>query len=154
MKREKLFFAAIFALLTFTVPLSAQQATSPFILPPAERWQGRVNYTDAQGVRHSDLYEIIFVKGGTCIVSVNTKAGGKDIYFDADGLWSESSDGITGSSVLRIECEFPDSPLEYLHSIQWASLYQFDNGNTRFTLLVPPYPGARNMRVQFVRVEE
>ena len=154
MKRRKLLLVAIIALLAL-VPLAAQQAASPFILSARERWQGRVNYTDGQGVRRSDLYEIIFVKGGTCIVSVNTRVNGKDLYFDADGLWSESAEGITGASVLRVECDFPDSPLEYLYGIRWASLYQFDNGNTRFTLLVPPYPDApRNVRVQFVRVEE
>jgi hypothetical protein len=120
-----------------------------------ERWQGRVNYTDPQGVRRSDLYEIIFIKGGTCIVSVNAKADGREAYFDADGLWSESADPLTGASVLRIECDFPDPPLEFLYGARWAGVYQFDSGNTRFTLLVPPYPDApRSVRVQFVRVEE
>jgi hypothetical protein len=153
MKREKIFLSIVFALFSFTAPLFAQQ--SPFILSGERRWQGRVNYTDEQGLRRSDLYEIIFVKGGTCIVSVSTRVNGKELYFDADGLWSESTDSTTGASVLRIECDFPDSPLEYLHSVRWTSLYQFDNGNTRFMLLVPPYPDAsRNARVQFVRVEE
>ena len=150
MKREKLFFAV---LVLFAAPLFAQQ--SPFILPAAERWQGRVTYTDPQGLRRSDLYEIIFIRGGTCIVSVNTAANGGEIYFDADGLWSESADGVTGTSMLRVECDFPDSPLEYLYGIRWASVYQFDSGHTRFTLLIPPYPDApRSVRVQFVRVEE
>jgi hypothetical protein len=157
MTSTKLFLAAILVLLVgvFAAPLFAQQAASPFILPATERWQGRINYTDPQGTRRSDLYEIIFVKGGTCIISVNTKENGKELYFDADGLWSESADGATGAAVLRVECDFPDSPLEHLYGIRWASLYRFDSGNTRFTLLVPPYPDApRNMRVQFVRVEE
>jgi hypothetical protein len=148
MKREKLFSAL---LVLFAAPLFAQQ--SLFILPAAEYWQGRVNYTDPQGLRRSDLYEIIFIKGGTCIVSVNTTVDGGEVYFDADGLWSESAD--TGASFLRIECDFPDSPLEYLYGIRWASVYRFDSGNTRFTLLVPPYPDAlRSIRVQFVRTEE
>jgi hypothetical protein len=150
MKREKLFFAV---LVLFAAPLSAQQ--SPLILPATERWQGRVNYTDPQGARCSDLYEIIFIKGGTCIVSVNAAANGEAAYFDADGLWSESADGVTGASFLRIECDFPDSPLEHLYGVRWASVCQFDSDNNRFTLLVPPYPGApRSVRVQFVRVEE
>jgi hypothetical protein len=150
MKRETIFFAA---LVLFAAPLFAQQ--SPFILPATERWQGRVNYIDPQDVRRSDLYEIIFIRGGTCIVSVNTAVNGKDVYFDADGLWSESADGVTGGFFLRIECDFLDSPLEYLYGIRWASIYQFDSGNTRFTLLIPPYPDApRSVRVQFVRVEE
>jgi hypothetical protein len=150
MKRENLFLAV---LVLFAAPLFAQ--SSPFILPATERWQGRVNYSDPQGLRRSDLYEIIFIKGGTCIVSVNARTEGGELYFDADGLWSESADSITGASFLRIECDFPDSPLEYLYGIRWASVYQFDSGNTRFTLLVPPYPEApRSVRVQFVRVEE
>ncbi|MDR1256937.1 MAG: hypothetical protein LBJ86_04265 [Spirochaetaceae bacterium] len=152
MKREN-FFVAIVILALSAAPLSAQQ--SPFILPATERWQGRVNYSDPQGMRRSDLYEIIFTEGGTCIVSVNARADGGEVYFDADGLWSESADTLTGASVLRIECDFPDSPLEYPRSVRWASVYQFDSGNTRFTLLVPPYPDApRNARVQFVRVAE
>ena len=155
MTRTKNFLAAIIVLLTgaFASPLFARQ--SPFILPAAERWQGRVNYTDPEGARRSDLYEIIFVKGGTCIVSVNTKLNGTELYFDADGLWSHSADNVTGAAVLRVECDFPDPPLEYLYGIRWASIYRFDSGNTRFTLLIPPYPDApRNIRVQFVRVEE
>jgi hypothetical protein len=149
MKHKKLFF--IFLVL-FTAPLFAQ---SPFILPATERWQGRVNYTSPQGERRSDFYEIIFVRGGTCIVSVNTTVNGREVYFDADGLWSESADSITGGSFLRIECDFPDSPVEHIYGIRWAGIYQFDPDNTRFTLLVPPYPDApRSVRVQFVRVEE
>jgi hypothetical protein len=148
MKHEKLFFIL---LILFAAPLFAQQ--SPFILPATERWQGRINYTDPEGARHSDLYEIIFIRGGTCIVSVNARANGREVYLDADGLWSESTG--TGASFLRIECDFPDSPLEYLYGIRWASIYQFDSGNTRFTLLVPPYPDApRSVRIQFVRTEE
>ncbi|MDR2663808.1 MAG: hypothetical protein LBC31_12510, partial [Treponema sp.] len=62
---------------------------------------------------------------------------------------------VTGASFLRIECDFPDSPFEYLYGIRWSSVYQFDSGNTRFTLLIPPYPEApRSVRVQFVRIEE
>jgi hypothetical protein len=150
MKRRNLFCAV---LVFFAAPLFAQQ--SPFILPAAERWQGRVNYTDPQGARRSDFYEIIFIKGGTCIVSVNTAADGGEAYFDADGLWSESADALTKASFLRVECDFPDSPLEYLYGVRWASACQFDQGNNRFTLLIPPYPDApRSVRVQFVRTEE
>ncbi|MDR1505802.1 MAG: hypothetical protein LBI67_01730 [Treponema sp.] len=150
MKRITFFFAV---LVLFAAPLFAQQ--SPFILPSTERWQGRVNYTDPQGARRGDIYEIIFIKGGTCIVSVSTAIDGREVYFDADGLWSESADGITGGYILRVECDFPDPPFEYLYGIRWASVYRFDSGDTRFTLLVPPYPDARrNVRVQFVRVEE
>ena len=150
MKREKLFLAV---LVLFATPLFAQQ--SSFILPATERWQGRINYTDPQGVRRSDLYEIIFIKGGTCIISVNTKVNGGEIYFDADGLWSESADTISGASVLRVECDFPDSPFEYLTGVRWASIYRFDQDNIRFTLIVPPYPDApHNVRLQIVRIEE
>jgi hypothetical protein len=150
MKREKL-FAVLFVL--FAAPLFAQQ--SPFILPAAERWQGRINYADPQGARRSDLYEIIFIKGGTCIISVNATADGREVYFDADGLWSESADALTGASVLRVECDFPDSPFERLYGVRWAGVCRFDSGNTRFALLVPPYPDAPlSVRVQFVRVEE
>jgi hypothetical protein len=152
MKRENLFVAVVILVL-LAAPLFAQQ--SPFILPATERWQGRVNYSDPEGTRRSDLYEIIFTEGGTCIVSVNARTDGGEVYFDADGLWSESADSVTGASVLRIECDFPDSPLEYPRSVRWASIYQFDSGNTRFTLLLPPYPDApRNARVQFVRAAE
>ncbi|MDR2181622.1 MAG: hypothetical protein LBN92_02970 [Treponema sp.] len=151
MKREKIFFITV--LLLFTAPLFAQQ--SPFILPSTERWQGRVNYTDPQGERRSDLYEIIFIRGGTCIVSVNTTVNGEEVYFDADGLWSESAGSVTGAFFLRVECDFPDSPFEYLYGIRWASVYQFDSDAARFTLLIPPYPDApRSVRVQFVRMEE
>ncbi|MDR1031049.1 MAG: hypothetical protein LBL76_09285 [Treponema sp.] len=150
MKHDKL---CAVLLVRSTAPLFAQQ--SPFLLPATERWQGRVNYADPQGARRSDLYEIIFIKGGTCIVSVTVAANSGELYFDADGLWSESTDRVTGASILRIECDFTDSPLEYLYGIRWASIYQFDSGNTHVTLLVPPYPDApRNVRVQFVRVEE
>ncbi|MDR2629725.1 MAG: hypothetical protein LBC60_02260 [Spirochaetaceae bacterium] len=153
MKRRKLFFTLLVPLAFIAAPMFAQQ--SPFILSATERWQGRINYTDPQGARRSDLYEIIFIRGGTCIVSVNTTVDGGEVYFDADGLWSESEDAVTKESFLRIECDFPDSPIEYLYCIRWASVYRFDTGNTRFTLLVPPYPDApRSVRVQFVRTEE
>jgi hypothetical protein len=62
------------------------QAENPFATATGERWQGRIAYTDASNARHSDLYEIIFVPNGTCIVTVQTKENGQDLFQDWDGL--------------------------------------------------------------------
>jgi hypothetical protein len=113
------------------------------------RWQGRVNYRDADGARRSDLYELILVPNGTCIVTVSGKQDGLDVFQDADGLWS--FDG----SFFRLECDFFDPVFERLPSVNWASVYQFDALMSRFTLLVKPYPGAPNaVKAAFNRVDD
>jgi hypothetical protein len=129
--------------------------SNPFLTAPGTRWQGRINYTDAASVRHSDLYEVIFVPNGTCIVSVSTKENGRELFQDGDGLWSYDENTPLGSPRLHIECNFTGPVIERLPAIRWVSVYQFDALKNRFTLLVPPYPDAKNnVRVQFVKVTE
>jgi hypothetical protein len=125
------------------------QSNNPFLTPSGTRWQGRIAYTDAANAKHSDLYEIIFVANGTCIVSVRTKENGEELFQDGDGLWSYDD------NFLRVECDFIDAAIERLPSIRWTSIYQFDTPQNRFTLLVPPYPDAKNnVRVQMIKTEE
>jgi hypothetical protein len=125
------------------------QSPNPFLTTYGTRWQGRISYTDESSVRHSDLYEIIFVANGTCIVSVRTTENGRELFQDGDGLWSYDE------NFLRVECDFIDSVIEHLPSIRWVSVYQFDTPLNRFTLLVPPYPDAKNVvRVQMIRTED
>jgi hypothetical protein len=101
------------------------------------------------GKAHSDLYEIIFAPNGTCIVSVRTTENGVELFQDGDGLWSYDD------NFLRVECDFIDPVIERLPSIRWTSVYQFDAAKNRFTLLVPPSPGAKgNVRLQMIKTED
>jgi hypothetical protein len=113
------------------------------------RWQGRVNYRDAGGASRSELYELILVPNGTCIVTVSGKRDGEDVFQDTDGLWS--FDG----TFFRLECDFFDPVFEHIPGINWTSVYQFDALKSRFTLLVKPYPEAPNtIRAAFNRVDD
>jgi hypothetical protein len=133
-------------MLTILSTLTYAQSPNPFT---DGRWQGHITYKDSGGTTHSDLYEIIFVKNGTCIVTVQTKENGADLFQDGDGLWSYDND------FLRIECDFIEPVITRLPGIRWVSLYQFDNTRTRFTLLVPPFMDTRNMvRIAFVQTKE
>jgi hypothetical protein len=116
------------------------------------RWEAIVSYRDAGGESHNDQYEIVFVKTGVCFITVRTKEKGADLFQDGDGLWSYSEGDFP---VLRIECEFPNSAIKRLPSINWTSLYQFDGDKTRFTLLIPPFPDAeRNIKVSFIQTKD
>jgi hypothetical protein len=138
-----------FLVVFFIGMMGFAQSNNPFTLAHGSRWQGRINYTDASNAKHSDLYEIIFVPNGTCIVSVRTTEYGEELFQDGDGLWSYDD------NFLRVECDFADAVIERLPSIRWTSIYQFDTPLNRFTLLVPPYPDAKNnVRLQFVKVSE
>jgi hypothetical protein len=125
--------------------VSAQSA-DPF---SGSRWQGRVSYRDAGGVSRSELYELILVPNGTCIVSVSGREGGQDLFQDADGLWSFDE------TFFRLDCEFPAPVFPHLNAVSWASVYQFDALKSRFTLLVKPYPGAKStVKAAFNKVDD
>jgi hypothetical protein len=142
---KKAFIGIVFIL---CAGLSFAQQSNPFLTPKGARWQGRINYTD-NGTRRSDLYEIIFVANGTCIVSVRTKEKGEELFQDGDGLWSYDD------NILRLECDFISPTIERLPSIRWISVYQFDAPKNRFTLLVPPAPGIKsNIRLQLIKTED
>jgi len=129
------------------VPVSS--SANPFLTPQGTRWQGRITYKDGGGKTHSDLYEIIFVANGTCIVSVRAKENGRELFQDGDGLWSYDD------NILRVECDFTDPEIERLPSIRWTSVYQFDPPKNRFTLLVPPSPDIKsNVRLQLIKTED
>ncbi|MDR2095505.1 MAG: hypothetical protein LBP76_08300 [Treponema sp.] len=122
------------------------QSADPF---SGGRWQGRVSYKDAAGKNCSELYELILVPDGTCIVTVSGKRDGLDLFQDADGLWSFDE------TFFRLDCDFPDPVFPHLPSVKWASVYQFDALKSRFTLLVKPYPGAPNViRAAFNKVDD
>jgi hypothetical protein len=113
------------------------------------RWQGRISYRDSGGISHSELYELILVPNGTCIVTVSGKQDGADVFQDTDGLWSFDE------TFFRLECDFLEPVFEHLPAVNWASVYQFDALKTRFTLLVKPYPDAPNViRVSFNKVDD
>jgi hypothetical protein len=113
------------------------------------RWQGRISYKDAGGKSRSELYELILVSDGTCIVTVSGKRDGLDVFQDADGLWSFDE------TFFRLECDFPEPVFEHLSALNWASVYQFDALKSRFTLLVKPYPDAPNtVKASFNRVDD
>ncbi|GHV83342.1 hypothetical protein AGMMS50212_06820 [Spirochaetia bacterium] len=125
---------------------SYAQSADPFT---KAHWQGRINYKDTSGVQHSDLYELILVLNGTCIVTVTTKENGEEVFQDGDGMWSFDE------NFFRIECDFIDPVIERLPSINLVSVYQFDALKNRFTLLVKPYPDAKNnMKVSFNKVDD
>jgi hypothetical protein len=132
--------------------LAAVYAQSPAAPFTEGRWEAVVSYRDAEGKSHSDQYEIVFARTGVCFITVRTRENGADLFQDGDGLWSYSGGDFP---VLRIECEFPNPAIQRLASINWTSLYQFDGNKTRFTLLVPPCPGAeRNVRVSFIQTKD
>ena len=113
------------------------------------RWQGRVSYRDAGGVSRSELYELILVPNGACIVTVSGNQGGAEVFQDADGLWSFDE------TFFRLDCDFPEPVFEHLPALKWASVYQFDAQGSRFTVLVKPYPDAPNLiRVSFNKVDD
>jgi hypothetical protein len=121
-------------------------AANPFT---GGRWQGRIAYKDSDGISRRELYELILVPNGTCIVTVSGNQNGRDVVQDTDGLWSFDE------TFFRLECDFPDPALEHLSSIKWASVYQFDALKSRFTLLAKPHPDAPNViRVSFNKVDD
>jgi hypothetical protein len=140
---RKLLFVLIFASLS---ALTYAQSADPFTGAP---WQGRITYKDTGGLSHSELYELILVPNGTCIVKVSGKQNGVDVFQDADGLWSFDE------TFFRLECDFPNPVFEHLSAINWVSVYQFDALKNRFTLLIKPYPDApRVVKVSFNKVDD
>jgi hypothetical protein len=137
-------------LFIFLMTILAAAAFPQSALPFSEgRWQGRLNYKDAGGVSRSELYELILVPDGTCIVTVRGKQDGQDMFQDADGLWSFDE------TFFRLECDFPDPVFEHLPAVNWTSVYQFDALKKRFTLLVKPCPDAPNtIRAAFNKVDD
>jgi hypothetical protein len=133
-------------LITIIACIAASAQSNPFT---DALWQGRISYRDANGVAHSELYELILVPNGACIVTVSGKQNGVDLFQDSDGLWSFDE------NFFRLECDFPEPVFERLVSIKWASVYQFDDLKSRFTLLIKPYPDAPNVtRVSFNKVDD
>jgi hypothetical protein len=140
---KKTFFAFLLIIL---VSIAASAQSSPF---SEGRWQGRVSYKDAAGKTQSELYELILVPNGTCIITVSGKQAGAEVFQDADGLWSFDE------TFFRLECDFPEPVFEHLPAINWASVYQFDALQNRFTLLVKPYPdAAKVIKVSFNKVDD
>ncbi|MDR1903636.1 MAG: hypothetical protein LBQ88_15325 [Treponema sp.] len=145
---KKMFLGLCLMLVAFA---AYAQSTGPFT---EGRWQGRLSYRDADGKSRSELYELILVPNGTCIVTVSGKAagspqGGQDVFQDADGLWSFDE------TFFRLECDFPEPVFEHLPALNWVSVYQFDALKSRFTLLVKPYPDAPNtVRAAFNKVDD
>ncbi|MDR1971978.1 MAG: hypothetical protein LBQ46_08655 [Treponema sp.] len=148
MKKLKSVGVSILFVLAASFTAQAQSA-DPFT---GSRWQGRISYRDSGGKSRSELYELILVPNGTCIVTVSGRAAGgdgQDIFQDADGLWSFDE------TTFRLDCDFPDPVFEHLPALNWVSLYQFDALKSRFTLLVKPYPNAPNtVRAAFNKVDD
>jgi hypothetical protein len=142
----------IFLMLIAGLAAFIAAAQSSVVLFTDGRWEAIVSYRDADGKSRNDQYEIVFVKTGVCFITVYTKENGVDLFQDGDGLWSYSEDDFP---VLRIECEFPNPAIKRLPSINWTSLYQFDGNKTRFTLLIPPFPDAKqNIKVSFIQTKD
>jgi hypothetical protein len=140
---KKAFFVFLMVLLT---GIAGFAQSAPFT---EGRWQGRISYRGADGKSRSEAYELILVPNGTCIVTVSGKQDGRDVFQDADGLWSFDE------SFFRLECDFPEPVFEHLPSLNWVSVYQFDALKSRFTLLVKPYPEAPNtVRAAFNKVDD
>jgi hypothetical protein len=143
---KKIFFLCLTPLLAAFAFAQPAPSSNPFT---DGRWQGRVSYRYSGGVPRSELYELILVPDGTCIVTVSGKQGGADVFQDADGLWSFDE------TFFRLDCDFPEPVFDHLPAVKWASVYQFDALKTRFTLLVKPYPDAPNViRVSFNKVDD
>jgi hypothetical protein len=139
---KKTFFVCLMPLLA----AFAFAQSNPFT---GGRWQGRINYRYSGGASRSELYELILVPNGTCIVTISGKEGGAEVFQDADGLWSFDE------TFFRLDCDFTEPVFPHLSSINWASVYQFDAPGSRFTLLVKPYPAAPNVvRVSFNKVDD
>jgi hypothetical protein len=142
---KKVFFVCFISLLAAFV-FAQSPSSNPFT---GGRWQGRVSYRYSCGATRSELYELILVPNGTCIVTVSGKQDGADVFQDADGLWSFDE------TFFRLDCDFPEPVFDHLFAVKWASVYQFDALKSRFTLLVKPYPDAPNViRVSFNKVDD
>jgi hypothetical protein len=145
--KKPILFTLVTGLAAFVA--AAQSPAVPFT---DGRWEAVVSYRDSDGKSHNDQYEIVFVKTGICFITVRTKENDVEFFQDGDGLWSYSEGDFP---VLRIECEFPNPAIKRLPSINWTSLYQFDGNKTRFTLLIPPFPGAeKNIKVSFIQTKD
>jgi hypothetical protein len=140
---KKIVFAAVFAALCAA---GYAQSADPF---SGGRWQVRISYRDGGGISHIELYELILVPGGACIVTVSGRQGGVEVFQDADGLWSFDE------TFFRLECVFFDPVFEHIPGINWAGVYRFDARASRFTLLVKPYPDAPNtIKAAFNRIDD
>jgi hypothetical protein len=136
----------IFLLLVLVLPGAAFAQSNPFT---GGRWQGRISYRAGGGVSRSELYELILVPNGTCIVTVSGRQDGVEVFQDTDGLWSFDE------TFFRLECDFWEPVFDHLPAVKWASIYQFDALGSRFTVLVKPYPDAPNViRVSFNKVDD
>jgi hypothetical protein len=141
---KKIVWAAVFAVLCGAAVFG--QSADPF---SGSRWQGRISYRDSSGINRSEVYELILVPNGTCIVTVSGKQDGQDVFQDADGLWSFDE------TFFRLECDFFDPVFEHIPGINWVSVYQFGALKSRFTLLIKPYPDAPDtIRTAFNRVDD
>lgn len=137
---------AAFLLLLAVSGFAVAQPENPFA---GSTWQGRVSYRDSYNRQRTDTYELVLVANGTCIITVQSRQDAQDLFQEADGLWSY--DG----SFFRLECDFPGGEIKHLPFINWASLYQFDAMQNRFTLLVKPWPDASfSVKTAFIRVDD
>ena len=138
---------AVFLFASVIVLIPAQ-GSDPFA---GSRWQGRVSYRDAENRLRNDLYELILVKNGTCIVTLTTSEKRKELFQDGDGLWSFDREG----SIFRLDCEFYDVTIAHIPYINWKSVYNMDEKGSTFSLLIKPYPGApSSVSVRFNRVDD
>jgi hypothetical protein len=135
-----------FLLLLAVSGLAFAQPKNPFA---GSTWQGRVSYRDSYNRPRTDTYELVLAANGTCIITVQSRQDGRELFQEADGLWSYDN------SFFRVECDFPTGEIKYLPSLAWASLYQFDAMYNRFTLLVRPWPEADfSVKTAFIRVDD
>jgi hypothetical protein len=136
----------LFLLLAVMGTLAFAQMENPFA---GSRWQGRVTYRDFYNQSHTDTYDLVLAANGTCIVTITTRQDGRELFQDADGLWSYDE------RMFRLECDFPEVKIRRLPSLNWASAYQLDAMQNRFTLLVKPFPEADfTVKTAFVRVDD
>ncbi|MCL2762017.1 MAG: hypothetical protein FWD36_02265 [Treponema sp.] len=134
------------SVLFFVATWIPAQTVDPF---SGSTWQGRISYRDAHNRPRADRYELILVKNGTCIVTVTTTVNRKELFQDGDGLWSFDR------NIFRLECEFFDAAIEHLPFIDWKSVYELDEHQNSFTVLIKPYPEAKsNINVRFNRIDD
>ncbi|MDR3302232.1 MAG: caspase family protein [Spirochaetaceae bacterium] len=91
-------------------------------------WNGAISYND-RGGSYRDTYTIALYDDGSCSVSVRAEDGASQ---SGEGYWSAENE------VFKLECDFPAAAIARLKSIDWKSVYRFENNKRRLRVNIKP----------------
>jgi hypothetical protein len=93
-------------------------------------WNGAIAYSD-RGGSYRDTYTIGLYDDGTCSVSVRAEDGAAQ---SGEGYWSAEND------IFKLECDFSSAAIPRLKTIEWKSMFRFENNNRRLRVNIKPTP--------------